>query len=78
MNPSKLITLKFSEYGFVASITILPLNRSDRGSSCLSIYGIASRITSPNAIASSMVRALIFEPTPPLSGLSKSLIDSGS
>ena len=45
-------TSKFSEYGFIASITILPSKSSDDGSSCLFLQGIASSITSPNCTAS--------------------------
>ncbi len=51
-------TSKFSEYGFVASITVLPVNSSDN--SCLFLHGNASNITSPNFIASSIVVALTF------------------
>src|SRR5919199_2171160 len=58
------ITSKFSEYGFIASITILLSKSSDTDSKpCLLLHGIASNITSPNFIASSTVLALIFGPT---------------
>ena len=54
------ITSKVSEYGFVASITILFLNSSDRNdrNTSLFLHGKARSITSPNAIVSSTVIAL--------------------
>src|SRR5437867_4213404 len=58
----RLITRPRAEYGFIASITIFPVNSSAGGSCSLFLHGIAKRTASPNATASAADAARTFGP----------------
>src|SRR6266581_4891062 len=56
------MTRPAAEYGFFASMTIFPANRSAGGSWSIFLQGIATRITSPNVAASAGVVAFALGP----------------
>src|SRR3989442_1327231 len=62
------MTRPTAEYGFIASITILPAKRPTAGSWSILRYGRARSTASPNLTSSSDVAAFAFEPIEATSG----------